>query len=396
MIDTTYNQKLEQALVGRKLRNDAMPIAHRGQPMFSLWGEDAGIPAGDVHNSRAYRIYPDYDETLTITGIRVVVEGEIISPCSGYRMEALDQFDYEPILNWCLARTEPAGGLIPKMIALDLDETLLNEQSRLSPGNRDALERAVAAGIHVVIASGRAYSTVPEEILRFPGIRYAICGNGAAVYETETGRPILRRVVPETAVEEILRCGQGQFLTYEAFVDGVAYGQADYIADPTRFMTDSQTVRYVQSSRRPVPDIVAFIRAHRTELDSIDIVVGDPETKQRMMERLGQIPGIYITTSVPRLVEISHGACGKHRALMFLAERLGVSREETAAFGNADNDAEMLAWAGTGVAVENASEACKESAKIITKHYAQDGVAEVIRGWLGDQKPRNSVTNGRF
>lgn len=109
MLDQTYNRQLVQALLGRRLRPDQMPQAHRGRPMFPLWGEDAGLPPEDIHCHRAYRIYLSYDRNLTITDVEVVVEGELISPCSGYTPEALDQFDLEPVRNWCLARTQAPG-----------------------------------------------------------------------------------------------------------------------------------------------------------------------------------------------------------------------------------------------------------------------------------------------
>ncbi len=77
--------------------------------MFSFWGEELGFRGGDVHAQRAYRIYLSYTPELVITGVQVVVEGELISPCSGYFPEALDEFDYEAVRDWCLRRTSPAG-----------------------------------------------------------------------------------------------------------------------------------------------------------------------------------------------------------------------------------------------------------------------------------------------
>lgn len=106
MLDQTYNEKLIQALIGRRLRPDAMPKAHALGPMFSFWGSDAGLGAGDIHANRAYRIYVDYGGDLIIRDVRVVVDGELLSPCSGYAPEALDQFDFQPVLAWCLERTE--------------------------------------------------------------------------------------------------------------------------------------------------------------------------------------------------------------------------------------------------------------------------------------------------
>lgn len=105
MPDQIYNKQLAKMLLGRRLLPDDMPQVHSSRPMFSFWGGDAGIPEGDIHHSRAYRIYLSYDEALTITAVDVVVDGELLSPCSGYAIESLDEFDYGPVLSWCLAHT---------------------------------------------------------------------------------------------------------------------------------------------------------------------------------------------------------------------------------------------------------------------------------------------------
>lgn len=105
ILDTTYNDQLARALEGRRLRPEFMPEAHRGRPMFAFWGEELGFSGSDVHAQRAYRIYLDYGPEKVIQEVQVVVEGELISPCSGYFPEALDQFDYPTVLKWCMDHT---------------------------------------------------------------------------------------------------------------------------------------------------------------------------------------------------------------------------------------------------------------------------------------------------
>ncbi len=271
---------------------------------------------------------------------------------------------------------------LPKLIALDLDETTLNRESQLSPGNRAALEAAVQRGCILVIASGRAFDTLPEEMLRFPGVQYAICGNGAAVYALPSRALLAHHTVPPEAVDQILTLSLGQNLTFEAFVAGCAYAQGDYIEDPTRYMCDPMTVHYVKASRRPVVNIRAFLSQHRAELDSLDLVVGDLEVKAHMTELLSEIPDVYITTSVPRLIEISHRDCGKHRGLEFLSNLLDIPQKSICAFGNADNDADMLSWAGCGIAVANSSPACLAAANHVTGHFLEDGVAQALRDYF--------------
>lgn len=271
----------------------------------------------------------------------------------------------------------------PKLIALDLDETLLDQHSMLPLRNRTALLRAVAEGIQIVVASGRSYDSLPQEMLELPGVQYAICSNGAAVCEAKTGKILYQRTLPRLAVHEILRRSKGEFLTYEAFLEGKAYAQQDYILAPQRYMADEQTVRYVKSTRYPVVSIVDFILEHDRELDCIDLVVGSMAVKEKMMEAMASIPDIYLTTSVPRLVELSHRDCGKHRGLQFLSELLDISPSQVVAFGNADNDADMLRWAGCGIAVANGSPRCLDAADLITDHYLSEGVASALEKWFG-------------
>ena len=127
ILDKTYNERLTAALLGRRLRPDAMPRAHRGRPMFSFWGEELGFSGGDVHQTRAYRIYLDYNKNLEITGVDVVVEGELISPCSGYFPEALDAFDWE-VVTTDSARTDEVSveTLADMCVSLDRKSTRLN------------------------------------------------------------------------------------------------------------------------------------------------------------------------------------------------------------------------------------------------------------------------------
>ena len=101
----------------------------------------------------------------------------------------------------------------PKLIALDLDETTLNQQSCLSPGNRAALEAAVSAGIEIIIASGRSLDTLPEGMTHFPGIRYATCGNGAMVYDLAAHAVLAQHFLPPVTAEQVLRLSFGAFLT---------------------------------------------------------------------------------------------------------------------------------------------------------------------------------------
>ncbi len=265
-------------------------------------------------------------------------------------------------------------------IALDLDRTTLDGEGHLSKGNRQALLQAMANGIHVIVASGRAFATLPEEIITLPGIEYAVTGNGAAMYHVPTGRCLHRYRLEEEDVAAIMKATQGEPVAYEAFIDGVAYAGREYIENPQAFGATPQAAEYVKKTRHMTEDIHAFIMDHKRELDSMDLIVGNEECIEKIWRLTEQCAeNIYITSSIRQLIEIAHRNAGKHSGVKYFMERLGLKREHVAAFGDADNDVDMLSFAGCGIAMENASEKCKAAADYVTKHHKEDGVAYGLR-----------------
>lgn len=267
-----------------------------------------------------------------------------------------------------------------KCIALDLDRTTLNAEGRLSPGNRAALEQAIEKGIHIIIASGRSFHTLPSDIKNFPGIEYAVTGNGAAMYHVPTGKCLHKHLLEEEDVSAIMKETENDPVTYEAFIEGTAFAGREFLADPGAFGATPQFVEYVKATRHLKEDIVSFIKENRDRLDSLGIIVNDENRKRDIWKRIEQCAGeVYITSSIKRLIEISHKNSGKHTGTAFFTDLLGVKREEVAAFGDADNDVDMLLHVGCGIAMENSSRKCKEAADHMTRHHDEDGVAYGMR-----------------
>ena len=270
------------------------------------------------------------------------------------------------------------------LIAFDLDGTLLDGDGHLSEANRRALMDAMDKGIHVCICTGRAYNTIPEELLGFPGIEYAAANNGASVYRIKDGCKLNGLYIDGASVEKIIGVTSDMGVAYEAFVDGEAYAGREYIDDPVRFGATQKAVEYVQRTRKPVDDIVKFMTEHKDELESMDIVVSCEDKKADVISKIKQVTAdVYITSSVKQLVEISNIEGGKSTGLKFLASYLGVERENIAAFGDADNDIDMLEYAGCGIAMDNATDNLKAVADYVTIHHNDDGVAYAFKNILG-------------
>lgn len=270
-----------------------------------------------------------------------------------------------------------------KCIALDLDRTTLNAQGKLSKANEEAIRKAVAKGIHVCIASGRAFDTLPQDVVSIPGIEYAITSNGAAVYRIQDKQCLRSYVLTEQSVKKILELTKDFPVTYEGFIRGTAYAAKEYIEDPVKFGATEHAVAYVQSTRHLQDDIVSFLKQHDDELDSMDIVVKDEAQKQKVIEVLkAEVQDIYITSSISQLVEISYKDAGKRSGVKFITEYLGLQPEQVAAFGDADNDIDMLEYAGCGIAMENASKGLLAVADAVTLHHDRDGVSYALKNIL--------------
>lgn len=267
-----------------------------------------------------------------------------------------------------------------RLVALDLDQTTLRQDKTLSPATRDALEAVIACGIHVAVASGRSFASLPDCIREIPGIAFAVTGNGAAVCRMDDGERLYERFLTRESVQRILALVE-EIYPLEAFVDGVPYATAAYVRDPVRFGTPAAAIPYIQSTRTPVEDMRGFMRENADRLDAIDVVAldadrGAPEVRERLAR---EVEDIYITSSAQQLIEIAHRDAGKAAGIAWLAEQLGVAAAETAAFGDAENDRDMIRWAGMGVAVANADPGTQEAADLVTASNEEDGVALVLR-----------------
>ena len=102
------------------------------------------------------------------------------------------------------------------------------------------------------------------------------------------------------------------------------------------------------------------------------------ELKASMRRQLETFEGLYVTSSVPRYIEISHGSVCKRSALLWLAEELNIPQQQIAAFGDGENDLEMIQYAGFGVAMGNAVELLKQASDFIAPPCEEDGVACVL------------------
>ncbi len=272
-----------------------------------------------------------------------------------------------------------------RLIASDLDGTLLTDKKEIAPYTKEALLFAVREkGCCFIPATGRAFTSIPPEVTGFPGVEYVITSNGAAVYSAKSGERIYQCLLSREAVEMILSIPLWEDAAMEVFVEGNPYASAAYIEDPGAYGATSFGCAYVKRTRTSVSDIRAFARENKERIDSISFATANGETKKEIKERL-QKEGkdIYVTSSVSHMLEIGNSSAGKGNTLAVMLERLGIAPGEAMAFGDGDNDKEMLACVKYGIAMANASEDCKKAAYFVTASNEEDGVGKAIRRFLG-------------
>jgi len=270
-----------------------------------------------------------------------------------------------------------------KMLAFDLDDTALDGQGKLAPETREAFIAAAEVGIEPVIASGRSFYSLPEDLLDIPGVNYAICSNGANLFNVKTKECMEAFFLESESVEQIVALADDYLDTVylDAFTRGIPHSDRRLL--DTLLANDKiseHRKKYLRKTRRAEDDIRSFIREHKTELDCMNYNVFDTSLFDELTGRLkNEVENIYFTSSIPELIEISFRESGKGPGLRRMCDYLNIPLENVAAFGNADNDAEMIRLAGVGYAVANSSQVALDVADIIIGPCWENSVASAIQ-----------------
>lgn len=263
-----------------------------------------------------------------------------------------------------------------KMLATDLDDSLLNDRYEISEADREAIIRAAGAGVKVVLATGRMFrSALPYALelgLDTPLVTY----QGAFVKFPEGGKVLYNRPVPfETAIDLL------------EMVTAAGYHTNIYLDDNLLVEKITKESRVYQeiSGIEPVVagNLVRYLRGVRGDPTKI-LIVSTSENIDKLWAELGGYFGerLYITKSKPIFLECMHPQSNKGRALKAVADYYGIIPRDIIAVGDSYNDLEMIRFAGLGVAVANAGEEVKKSAGFVTLSNNDGGVARVIERFI--------------
>jgi len=242
-----------------------------------------------------------------------------------------------------------------RLAVFDMDDTLLGPDKKISAENRHALDRLRAAGVEVVIASGRFQANVAtfEESLGFRS--WIISSGGAVVSHAATGEIIHEITVPQDLALELFHRGR------EAGVSLISYHKSGIFCDA---QTEWTALYKRRTGQVPIANIPALIETGVEKLIWITARERIAELMPKVQEEYRN--RLYIVNTEHEMLEFLNPKVNKALAVEVLAKRLNIRQEEIIAFGDGNNDVPLLAWAGMSVAMAHGREAARQAAKKIS------------------------------
>jgi Cof subfamily protein (haloacid dehalogenase superfamily) len=268
----------------------------------------------------------------------------------------------------------PAGfPLDVEVFACDLDRTLIAKDGMLPPRTEAAIRAARGAGMRVIIATGRMFVSVRPYVLQAGIDDPVVCYQGAVVAEPDTGRWLRHEPIPVALAKEAIQAIVRDGFHVNVYVDDELF--VARVTPEARAYADFQGLVIHE-----VGDLAAWLEKPPTKVVS----VGEPALLDGLEAGLKeQFAGrLYISKSLPFFLEIASPHVTKGSGLQFVADHLRFPAEKTVAFGDGENDIELLEWAGFGIAVANAHERVLAIADYVCPPVTEEGVAQVIEAVL--------------
>jgi Cof subfamily protein (haloacid dehalogenase superfamily) len=263
-----------------------------------------------------------------------------------------------------------------RLIAFDLDGTVLNSKKEVTPRTQAAIEKARAAGIFIVPATGRQYNDI-HPLLKKLAFPYIIANNGAQIFSVPRGELIFSRSYDKETVLVLIR----EFREYDSMIFG-AYDMEGVFDSKGRGIETGVAVRKkfitTAGNSYPLADIEELIQRDDKHFLKLVMRFEDMEERKRALERFLPRKDLYVTFFAEDNIEVMPAGINKGLALKVAAEKLGVPMAEVMAIGDSDNDREMIQEAGMGVAMANALDTVKQDARKITLSCDEDGAAAAI------------------
>jgi Cof subfamily protein (haloacid dehalogenase superfamily) len=275
-----------------------------------------------------------------------------------------------------------------KMLVTDMDCTLLNKEKKVSDRNREAVRKAIEKGVHMVLATGRIYTSA-RVYARLLGVSTPIiASNGAIIREAaynnpeDTEKTIFKDTLRVDTVNEMIKLSRKYGVFCHFFTEDTIYAEklvnvSLRYTEWNKFLGSDDQVKI-----RIVDDIEKALEGNKPDILKAVVVDGDSEKLQLLRNDIEGTGIVSVSQSMKDNIEVMNKGVTKGNAVKMLAQMYGIQREEIIAIGDNENDMSMIEYAGLGIAMGNAEESLKSVAKHITGDYQEDGVAEAIERFI--------------
>ena len=271
------------------------------------------------------------------------------------------------------------NALTGKLLAVDVDGTLLDPDGRLRQRTRDALEAANEAGATLTLATGRDWQAVEKLIDMLPSVRYSVCTNGIEVYSSngerlaaheidlELAKTIIRSIRKQLPGVAIGVGVGGQLVGEEDISKALPVIPAGVSSFPAKMVPD--IIPEITSSTQ---DIVIYHKDYHSRIQGLYEIIYEVVQDSRVDVVYSGLP----------MIEIVPAGCGKETGLSWLCSHLDINQADVIAFGDGMNDLSMLRWAGLGIAMGQSGVEVIQYADEIRLGNSDDGVAAWIEAKL--------------
>ncbi|MEW5290404.1 MULTISPECIES: sugar-phosphatase [Erwinia] len=265
-----------------------------------------------------------------------------------------------------------------KLIAIDMDGTLLNPQHEVTPAVKEAIRCAREKGVAIVLATGRPFIGVQRYLMEL-GLQqdgqYCITNNGALVQQAATGDCVAEVTLNYDDYRYFEQLARELGVHFQALTKSLLFTANKDISE---FTVHESFLTGIPLRFRTVEEMDKSATFPKV------MMIDQPEKLDKAISRIPHEAHqrYTIMKSSPYYLEILHKQVNKGAGVKALADRLGLSREEVMAIGDQENDLAMLEFAGTGVAMGNGIASVKAIAQFVTKTNQEDGVAYAIEKFV--------------
>ncbi|MBG6186072.1 Cof-type HAD-IIB family hydrolase [Flavobacterium sp. CAN_S2] len=260
-----------------------------------------------------------------------------------------------------------------KMLVLDMDDTLLNDDHTISNENKVMLSKARELGVHIVLASGRptpAMTAYAKELQLDNS--YMISYNGAVITDLKEDKIIFEQTLTQEQIHELYDYSLKSKTHIITYVNGKIISETD-----SEYIEIEKNITGLEHNK-----VISFKEEVQSSAVKCILLEEPSYLKEVEKDLKAAMPHLSVSMSKPFFLEVAQNGIDKGASIKFLAEKLNILQSEIIAVGNAGNDLTMIEYAGLGVWVDNVDPELRDKGDFIVASNNNHGVAEVVRRFI--------------